>query len=674
MRDIKIILEGVVSQAKPVGSEGSAFKTSSSSGSKNHGIDVGASRNLSHEVRSKDVVLNSAKQREQQVEKRKRESEQRQKETMRMAKEETVTEAKHIFHIHMKGDDMRSHKMVDDKTSEPVGAKPKSSKLVLKVPAADSREARNKVSKHIAKNYGVSSVKSIEYKGLDEEVVAEAKKFVFDKPHPALVKAYDKRDTGDLKGMHKRYSSDHSSPKNNPETSEKLLAVHHVLKNRGENMGELPKHKNLGLTMHEETNTEKRMKIKSVARMDDPEPTSEKSTLNKTDQIKTKIVEDKPTMSLPNFGLSASLINAARQIVEKKHEDDGVDAKKMTGGKTVVDTDPETNDTVEDTDNKSVKKSHTVPKTDKEKKLAALAHPKDKITHKDVLVGRGVVKEDEQLDELKKSTLSSYITKVAKLAPDQIKPSRDTGIVKASQKLRKMKEYTEDIDLSDKEKSRIAEIAKSFSDEQYEKEVHEAAMTASSPIRGANQDQAGFGTKSSTADYTISDSKKMKEGLSSKEKMKRSMYNKEEVEDEKKKEEPPFKGPYKKSGEKTPARSYLKSLVKKARTTMVTKEEVELDEARGRPRKNPLPAGKEADVDDTHKHPLQQLEKISNAIGGNEPSFEHKDGSKTKVGKNLARHMVVLHNSMRTSQEKDNFAQKLHANRDSMRSEMNKHF
>jgi hypothetical protein len=41
------------------------------------------------------------------------------------------------------------------------------------------------------------------------------------------------------------------------------------------------------------------------------------------------------------------------------------------------------------------------PKTDKEKSLAALAHPKDKITHKDVLVGRGVLKkeEKEQLDE-----------------------------------------------------------------------------------------------------------------------------------------------------------------------------------------------------------------------------------------------------------------------------------
>jgi hypothetical protein len=45
-------------------------------------------------------------------------------------------------------------------------------------------------------------------------------------------------------------------------------------------------------------------------------------------------------------------------------------------------------------------KSHTVPKTEKEKKLAALAHPKDKITHKDVMVGRGVIaKEEVELEE-----------------------------------------------------------------------------------------------------------------------------------------------------------------------------------------------------------------------------------------------------------------------------------
>jgi hypothetical protein len=32
--------------------------------------------------------------------------------------------------------------------------------------------------------------------------------------------------------------------------------------------------------------------------------------------------------------------------------------------------------------------------------------------------------------------------------------------------------------------------------------------STSSPIRGANQDQSGFGVKHDTADYTISDEKK----------------------------------------------------------------------------------------------------------------------------------------------------------------------
>jgi hypothetical protein len=44
-------------------------------------------------------------------------------------------------------------------------------------------------------------------------------------------------------------------------------------------------------------------------------------------------------------------------------------------------------------------KAHTVPKTAKEKDLAALAEPKDKITHADVMVGRGVKKEEVELDE-----------------------------------------------------------------------------------------------------------------------------------------------------------------------------------------------------------------------------------------------------------------------------------
>ena len=82
----------------------------------------------------------------------------------------------------------------------------------------------------------------------------EAKKFVYDNPQPHLVKMYDKKPTEDLKGMHGRWSKDHEIKTSNPSRSEDLLAVHHVLKTRGEVSGDLPKHKNLGMmrTVNEE--------------------------------------------------------------------------------------------------------------------------------------------------------------------------------------------------------------------------------------------------------------------------------------------------------------------------------------------------------------------------------------------------------------------------------------
>jgi hypothetical protein len=52
-------------------------------------------------------------------------------------------------------------------------------------------------------------------------------------------------------------------------------------------------------------------------------------------------------------------------------------------------------------------KAHTVPKTPKEKSLAAMAEPKDKITHADVMTGRGVKKE-EKVPEKKKTDAFDY--------------------------------------------------------------------------------------------------------------------------------------------------------------------------------------------------------------------------------------------------------------------------
>ena len=172
-------------------------------------------------------------------------------------------------------------------------------------------------------------------------------------------------------------------------------------------------------TMREEMDskgTEARVKIKNVSRPDDPEPTSADSKLSKTGQIKTKIIdEEKPLMSDKTLGLPSGLIAAARAVMEKKHDSDDDDARKMKGGKTKVDLEPETDDDVRDDSEKKMKKTvkeATHPKTEKEKKLAALAHPKDKITHKDVLVGRGVLaKEEVDLESLTEEELEEVLKK-----------------------------------------------------------------------------------------------------------------------------------------------------------------------------------------------------------------------------------------------------------------------
>lgn len=172
-------------------------------------------------------------------------------------------------------------------------------------------------------------------------------------------------------------------------------------------------------TMREEMDskgTEARVKIKNVSRPDDPEPTSADSKLSKTGQIKTKIIdEEKPLMSDKTLGLPSGLIAAARAVMEKKHDSDDDDARKMKGGKTKVDLEPETDDDVRDDSEKKMKKTvkeATHPKTEKEKKLAALAHPKNKITHKDVLVGRGVLaKEEVDLESLTEEELEEVLKK-----------------------------------------------------------------------------------------------------------------------------------------------------------------------------------------------------------------------------------------------------------------------
>jgi len=347
------------------------------------GFADGAQRNARIAAMSTAKRAASKSNKEQLIKQRTADAEKRTKEVMQMSKEETVTEAKHVFHVHLHPLDTRLGKMVDDKTAEPIGNKPKGDKIKLTVPATDTRSARDKATRYAAKNFGVDNVKSIEYKGLHEANIG-----------PNV-------DTETIKGIHQRAHASITNPDNKnltyshpgfADSIDNEYKARKELAKRGIKV-ERPKHK----AVFEETNTEKREKIKNVARMDDVEPTSEKSTLSKTGSIKTKIVEEKPTMSLPNFGLSASLIAAARQIVEKK------DDVKLTGGKTQVEVEPETDDRSEsDEDTSTSKKKKKLDPVGKEDDDVDNDGDVDKsdsyLKNRRKAIGKAI-KEDEQLDE-----------------------------------------------------------------------------------------------------------------------------------------------------------------------------------------------------------------------------------------------------------------------------------
>jgi len=552
---------------------------------------------------------------------------------------------------------------------------------------ADSKENKEQLIKQRTAN--AEQRKKEVMQMAKEESVAEAKmtkKFVFDKPYQPLVKAYSNHDTDHLKDMHKRWSESHQRNMKgsmDTNTSEKLLAVNHVLKSRGEDM-KMPEHKNLGMHVHvmkEETNTEKREKIKNVARMDDADPTSEKSTLSKTGSIKTKIVEEKPTMSLPNFGLSASLIAAARQIVEKK------DDAKLTGGKTQVEVEPETDDRSEsDEDTSTSKKKKKLDPVGKEDDDVDNDGDVDKsdsyLKNRRKAIGKAI-KEDEQLDEVSKwrngpegktwsktahaddddyaytkdffggakepnipshkatgkVTSSTYADKVGARSQTPATGPRGSkaASIAAAKKLRDRSgvgfgpkgKLPEEVELDEVSKSTLGSYVKKASDDAT-KHSYMAAKTgdldtaakASKRIRGI----AKATDKLTKEDFTADELARIDE-------IAQSIFE--------------IAAPGLDSDKK-----YAKGDV----TNAVLSDEK-----------------KPGMDDDQHKHPMQQLEKIAHSVEGREPHFEHKDGSKTKVGKTLARQLKSVHDSMKTTQEKNKFADSVHANRDSMRAAADKH-
>jgi hypothetical protein len=619
MKNIKSILEGISSQGKMMGSRGSSFRDSSSSSDQTSGLSIGASRAKDHEDATKDASIASEKARENEIKDRNREAEQRQKETMQMSQEEAVTEAK------------------------------------------------------------------------------MTKKFVFDKPNKSVLSTYSKLSTEHLQNMHDRWVESHKRDLGMPkraqghdqQTSDGLLAADDLLKKRGVKVQELPEHPNLGMVHHQYTDTKKREEIKKVARMGSAKSTSPKSILPITGEIKTKIVEEKPTMSLPNFGLSASLIAAARQIVEKK------DDVKLTGGNTPVETSPETNDDTDNDEDTSKEKKTTDPKTKKEKELAALASPKDKITHKDVLVGRGVLnKEEVDLEEAIK--IGSRV-KVHAPGKDYHGVIGNVGEIDHGLHKKSEKKYTVDYN----NRSNSVTLPKS------QIKLHKEEVELDEVSKWRNGPEGKTWSKTAHADdddyaYTKDFFGGAKEPNIPSHKATGKVTSSTYADKVGARSQTPATGP---RGSKAASIAAAKKLRDRSGVGFGPKsklpEEVEfsidelarIDEIAqsifeiGTDGINPngkqkgmgdvtnavLSDEKKPEMDDQHKHPMQQLEKIAHSVEGREPSFEHKDGSKTKVGKTLARQLKSVHDSMKTTQEKNKFADSVHASRDSMRAAADKH-
>ena len=430
-------------------------------------------------------------------------------------------------------------------------------------------------------------------------------------------------------------------------------------------------------TMREEIDskgTEARTKIKNVSRPDDPEPTSADSKLNKTGQIKTKIIdEEKPLMSDKTLGLPGGLIAAARAVMEKKHDNDYTDARKLTGSKTKVDIRPETDDDLRSDDEKKMKKTvkeakdATHPKTEKEKKLAALAHPKDKITHKDVLVGRGVLaKEEVDLESLTEEELEEVLKK-SQPTGEWIKDfvhSKDPKFAGKSKKKRMQmalgayyaKQRNEEVEIDEaadfvpstkKKTSSVPMVTKKIDFDKV-KQVRDARKAAKQ-ARHTDTSHLPPGWKTTWTRNEETDMELTDEELERLNEIAAQLDEKI-----------------------TPSelRAQLKAKAAAKKTSdseakSTTKEEVDLDEAkRGRPRKNPAPDQAPGE-DEEHEHVIMQLRKVVSTHGA--LPVKHLDGKSTKMTPQLAQHALNKHNAMKTAAEKQEFEHKLHKSHDSMR-------
>jgi hypothetical protein len=259
--------------------------------------------------------------------------------------------------------------------------------------------------------------------------------------------------------------------------------------------------------------TKERIKVKAVARPDDAEPTSPKSTLAKTTAIKTRIIDEGENFMFSDkqFGLTSGLIAATRSVMErkeaiekaekkevkkddkkknpfaafKKSDDDDddkddadddsktsdkkkdddvddtgtVDAKKMKGGKTTkIDLEPKTKDKIDES-MRLIKKHENGNKTAKVYK----DNEWDEYRVKHYTGGKHHSDADYHTDDVDDAHASAkkFIKEDKKLSPKQMKIARLAGDPKKidAEDFKKLRK--EEI-ISDEEQARLDEIANSF--------------------------------------------------------------------------------------------------------------------------------------------------------------------------------------------------------------------
>jgi hypothetical protein len=365
-------------------------------------------------------------------------------------------------------------------------------------------------------------------------------------------------------------------------------------------------------------NSEERKKVKLVSRPDDVKPTDSKSKLARTAAYKTNVIDEEKPMfnSDRNFGLSQSLISAVKSVVEAaKSDTSDVDARKLSGKTTQVDLEPTTKDKLPNAelDSGATKKSKTMKEelSPKQKKIAAMAGDKGKIDAADFKALRSgkcsecgkkpcecsSVKEEKDDYDWEKHTHFQHGQHAAK---EEMK----TG--------KKAKHYHKPGSKEDKEWTRGYNSVKMHHEDidLSPEELENLQAIAELFDEGKKKD------KSVPSQTTIGSA--------------------------------PIRG----------ANQDQSGFNTSGNVTDYTISDETIHEARGRPRKNPLPAGEEK-PEDEHEHPIIQLRKI--VIANGKVPFVHKNGEKTTMNSAMAQHGLNLHNKMKTPAEKEKFMHQIHS-------------